>query len=123
MLLSDYDYETYEVYVTDSSLTAIPYNHLCGSVDTTILEWKWMIMKCSNGKILPGNRIVLQKRTDYGRLGVYEIRIFSKLKRTAVVKIALSLSLSLSLSLLKPLNFYEISSSLYIESIPISFIC
>ncbi|XP_078316648.1 uncharacterized protein LOC144620309 [Crassostrea virginica] len=35
-----------------------------------------MSVNCSNGRILTGNRIVLQRRTNYGRLFVYEIRIF-----------------------------------------------
>ena len=78
----------YEVFVTDSSLTPLPIDHLCGTFYTTTIERIWKYVKCSNERVFTGNTVILRKITNYGILIVNEIQIFSKLKRTAVVKIA-----------------------------------
>ena len=87
MKISDYP-ETYEVYVTDSLLNTLPNDHLCGTFYTTTQGRIWKHVKCSNQRVFTGNTVILRKITNYGRLIVNEVQIFSKLKRTAVVKIA-----------------------------------
>nr|XP_022315011.1 receptor-type tyrosine-protein phosphatase kappa-like isoform X1 [Crassostrea virginica] len=74
----DIDYsETYEVFVTDSSLSSLPINdHLCETFDTTKKERVWKYVKCSNERVLTGNKIILRKKANQGRLIVYEIQIF-----------------------------------------------
>ncbi|XP_078316646.1 uncharacterized protein LOC111119289 isoform X1 [Crassostrea virginica] len=68
--------ETYEVYVTDSLLTKLPIDHFCGTFYTTTQERIWKYVKCSNERVFIGNKIMLRKKTNYGRLIVYEIQIF-----------------------------------------------
>lgn len=68
----------YNIYVTKTTSTYVSNNDLCNIIYKTERALYCIGISCLAGKILAGDQIVIERRTNWGRIEVRDVRVYRK---------------------------------------------
>lgn len=68
----------YNIYVTKTTSTDLSNENYCASINRTVDDYYGIDISCLTGKILSGDQIVIERIMRWGRILVYDVRVYRK---------------------------------------------